>query len=274
MILLDLDLEALKEIHNLLSLSAGYQVSIEDELKYFDSETARSWVRAQDVNGRNLGFIRSFPQGSNWSQGELYVDPSCTNRREVIKALIESFKNRVHFSGGHRLRFDTRIRDTELNEEIEAYGFSQTKQVFLHFEKAVFERAKKSIYSKPTLNHVREIAETLSYLKPVDEVQVRDWVNSDSIRGVFHQAKVVSAAQISKSNDAIEIVRIATHGNLLRRGFATQLISQIIQEASDMGKSFVYLKVEDNRDTALSAYQKAGFVENNEKSQIWHSRWY
>lgn len=274
MTLLEIDRDTLKDIHNLLSLSAGYHISIEDELEYFDPEVARNWMLAKDVDGRNLGFIRSFQQGSDWSLGELYVDQSCTNRREAAEALLESFKSRAKFNSGHRLRFDIRIQDSELNDAIVACGFSQKRQTFFHFETSTLKSAKELVFSKPTLSQVHEIVKILNFLNPVADTDVLEWVTDGQILVAMHDLKIVSAAHISESDDAIEIVRIATHASFLRKGYAIKLISQILHEASEKRKSYVYLKVEDIRAPAIATYKKAGFIERKSKSQIWHSRWY
>lgn len=49
---LKMNRELLSQIESLLSASAGYPTSIQDELEYFDSEPALSWFVAIDVKSR------------------------------------------------------------------------------------------------------------------------------------------------------------------------------------------------------------------------------
>ncbi len=258
----------------MLSLSAGYQVSIEDELEYFDPEASKSWFLATGSNDEKIGFVRCFRQGSDWSLGELYVDEKCQNRRQIAMSLLNSFTSQIKFDSGHRLRFDIRIRDLELNDAIVACGFSQKQQTFIHFEINVTNAVTKPFHSKPLPSQASKIVETLRFLNHVTESDVLEWMKQDAIRIVSLHASVASAAHVSESEDAIEIVRIATHANFLRRGCASSLISEILQEAFEKKKLRVYLKVEDIRAPAISTYIKSGFKENDLKSQIWHSRWY
>lgn len=111
-------------------------------------------------------------------------------------------------------------------------------------------------------------------MNPVTEVQAQEWIKRDKIRIYIEDSKVACAAQIATFETSMEIVRIATHTEFLRQGYASKLLRQILMEASEAGKSSVHLKVESARTAAIATYKKLGFIEDPEKSQIWHSRWY
>lgn len=114
----------------------------------------------------------------------------------------------------------------------------------------------------------------LSNLHPVSEREVRQWIESQTIRVFRDATKIVAAAQIYISDDSLEVNRFATHARFLRRGFATKMMGRIFAEAAALEKTRVYLKVENTRTPAIAFYQHAGFIEDPAKCQTWHSRWY
>lgn len=52
--------ELLAQMNGILSLSAGYDVSIAGELEHFESERAKGWIAAKSSDGRLAGFVRHF----------------------------------------------------------------------------------------------------------------------------------------------------------------------------------------------------------------------
>lgn len=164
MILFKIDRNTLIDIHDLLNSSAGQEISIQDELSYFDSEKPKSWFVLKDVDGRNMGFVRSFSQGTDWSLGELYVVNTCKNRRQAARVLLESFASQLTLQTGHRLRFDVRATDLDLNAELIALGFSQKRQTFLHFQSPTSSSATQSNRPQwPSLSQASQVAEVLSF---------------------------------------------------------------------------------------------------------------
>ncbi len=261
-------------MQNVLSESAGYTVSIEDEIAYFDPDTAKSWYLARGYDGQVLGFIRNFAQNSEWSLAELYVKRSIQNRGHVVYSLLNSFKGTVSFPAGHRLRIDILSHDVELNEILGKEGFSEKCQTFLYLERDLNVRTPQFKSESISNTDAASVSETLSHLHPVSETEAQKWIESKTIRGIRCEGKVVVAAQIYDSDDALEVNRIATHEKFLRRSFAKKLMEQVFAEASSLQKRKVYLKVEDVRLPAISFYKSIGFIENQDKRQVWHSRWY
>ncbi len=267
-----LSLEDLKKLASLLNLSARYTVSIEEEIDYYDPEAAKTWFQYQDSSGNTLGFIRQFKQGSDWSIGEIYVNASVSDRKRMALELLKAFNTNIKFPASHRLRFDIWANDEVLNQAIIEFGFSQSQQNFLQYELTV--QPQKTHFTKlnPHPSKAKEIAHVLSFLNPVSEQDVIDWIKSNCIRVFEHNSQIVSAAQISINDDDLEIIRIATHQKFLRQGFAKQLILSLIEEAAELAKSKISLKVEDKKLPAIATYTNLGFVEVKEKSQVWHSK--
>jgi len=269
-----MDRDILAGMQEILSLSAGYEVGIEDELEYFDPANALSWIVAKDATGKNIAFIRQIRQGE-WSLGEFYVSPEVPERKVVAQGLIAEFQKHASFEKGHRLRFDVSKSDDVLNEVLVESGFSQKQQLFFHFELCFKEIAEAfaPTNSNQYLNPA-EVAGVLKHLHPVTESEVTGWIQRGTIRASFVESKITSAAQIYESDDAIEINRIATHPLFLRQGHARKLVEEIILEAKMKLKKRIYLKVEAEKIPAISFYINTGFVERAEKAQLWHSSWY
>jgi hypothetical protein len=123
--------DRLFQMQDILSDSVGYAVSIADEVEYFAPTASNGWwlARASD-DGHLIGFIRHFKQNSDWSLGEIYVSPDIENRDVVAAALLDNFQNSVQFPNSHRLRFDIRSYDEDLNRILENKGFSVRTQIF------------------------------------------------------------------------------------------------------------------------------------------------
>lgn len=266
--------ERLSQMSKILSASAGYCVSIEEEIEYFDPATATGWYLMQDREGHVVAYIRHFKQNSEWSLGELYVNPSVQDRKSIASSLLSTFQESARFPDRHRLRFDIYSHDLELKETLKSAGFSERIQTFRHFEWTpnVFGRQRQ--FESVSAVDARQVAEVLSNLHHVLETEAQQWIEDQSIRVIREGAKIVAAAQIYESNGSLEVNRFATHASFLRRGFARRLIGEIFSEAADLGKTCVYLKVEDVRSPAIAFYQSVGFIEDKRRCQTWHSRWY
>ncbi len=268
-----IDRDILASMQEILSQSAGYEVGIEDELEYFNPASAVSWFVAKDSVDKNVGLIRQINQGE-WSQGELYIAPDVQERKGVAQGLIAEFQKHVSFEKGHRLRFDVKRTDMELNDVLLASGFSQKQQLFLHFEFPLPSHSEILTLNikNQSLNPI-EVAGVLEHLHPVSESEVTRWIQNGTIRATFLESKITAAAQIFESDDATEINRIATHPLFLRRGHARNLVEEIILEAKMKHKERIYLKVESKKIPAILFYKNTGFIERPEQAQLWHTCW-
>jgi GNAT superfamily N-acetyltransferase len=272
--ILPINREVLEGMHDVFSASAGYDVTMSYEFDYFESSNPQGWLIVRNSQQRNVGFIRHFfTAGTDWTLGELYLSTSIENRKYLAETLLRKFSEIHSFPAKHRLRFDLGIHDRDLNEAIEASGFSEKKQFFHHFELNCpcgnISTAPIARTAEPT-----QVAETLSNLHPVSETDALTWMKEDSLRILLHNEMVVAAAQIYDRADSVEINRIATHPQSLRAGHGRKLMEAIFAEVRSAGKSHIFLKVEAVKKPAIALYQSCGFVEIPDKAQVWHSRWY
>lgn len=269
------DKEFLFQMHKILSSSAGYDISIQDELDYFDPTQSTNWFLAKSENNEQLGFIRFFEMNSDWSLGEFFVYPFLENRVEIGEKLLLSFSLKSSFSVGHKLRFDVPVHDYAINNLLMEKGFSHKKQTFKFFEIPTANFIDED-FKRVSIDNISEtlIAEVLSNLVPVHSNEVTGWLENDQVRYVAVNGEIVAAAQISFGEKSLEIVRIATHLSFLRQGHAEKLIKDICKEGFQKSKSKVCLKVDVEKNPAIHLYKKIGFEEIIEKNQYWHSSWY
>jgi ribosomal protein S18 acetylase RimI-like enzyme len=266
--------EVLEGMHDVFSASAGYDVTMSYEFEHFESSNPQGWLIAQDSQQRNVGFIRHFfTAGSDWTLGELYLSNALENRKVWAETLLRKFSEIHSFPTKHRLRFDLGIHDRDLNEAIEASGFSEKKQLFHHFELNIPGEVRSAATIARTADPA-QVATALSNLHPVSETEAMAWMKEDSLRILIHNEMVVAAAQIYDRADSVEINRIATHPQALRAGHSKKLMEAIFAEVQAAGKTHMFLKVEDTKKPAIALYKSCGFTEVPDKAQVWHSRWY
>ena len=129
-----IDKAVLLQMHKILSNSAGYDISIQDELDYFDPAQSTNWFLATSQSNEQLGFIRCFEISSDWSLGEFFINPLLKNRAEIGEKLLQYFSQKSSFSIGHKLRFDISINDLVMNNLLIEKDFSHKKQTFKYFE--------------------------------------------------------------------------------------------------------------------------------------------
>lgn len=273
--ILPITLESLPGLQIVLNQSADEEVSIADEVEYFDALKSKNWFFAQNNTGLPVGLIRSFEQNSEWSLAELYVAHQEKDRAAIARELLQQFQKNSSFASGHRLRFDLNASDQQLNEVLKQEGFSQKQQTFKYLEHVLNEPiayAAEEVSSSAVT--AKEVSDVLSHLHPVTEAEAVSWLRNGSLRFAFQGTDLVSVAQIYESGKSLEINRIATHEKFLRQSHGQKLIRQILAEAQRREKDLVYLKVEDVRHPAIALYKKMGFIEAESKTQTWHSRRY
>jgi ribosomal protein S18 acetylase RimI-like enzyme len=270
-----IDKVVLLEMHKILSSSSGYDISIQDELDYFDPDQAINWFLATNQSNDQLGFIRCFKISSDWSLGEFFINSLSKNRFEIGEMLLQHFSQNSSFPSGHKLRFDISINDYVINNLLIERGFSHKKQIFKFFEMPTNDFNDKDFKRTLIDNiNVNQVAEVLSNLVPVGSNEVTGWLNNDQVRCIAVDGEIIVAAQISNGEESVEIVRIATHLDFLRQGYAEKLIRDICKESFQKGKSKIYLKVDSEKIPATHLYKKIGFKEIEEKTQYWPSSWY
>jgi ribosomal protein S18 acetylase RimI-like enzyme len=270
-----IDLTTLEGMEEILSRSIGYSTSIADEVDYYKSESPTGWYVARNMDGENIGFIRRFKQNSELSLVEFYVEKSCKDRKLIANKLLSNFLDSNIFESKHRLRFDLNESDLDLNFTVEEFGCSDKKQVFHYFEIQIPKETGVFLIEEQTTKlNAADVAEALSHLHSVKESDVKSWIESNSIRAIEVDSKIVAAAQVYFYTESAEINRIATHAKYLRQGYAKQLVLKICNELKLSKIQKLFLKVEDSKTPAICFYRNFGFIENLDKKQVWHSKFF
>jgi ribosomal protein S18 acetylase RimI-like enzyme len=258
---------------DILSRSAGYSVSMDDEVEYFNKQNPKTWFAAKEHN-QVVGFIRPFSHGDDWTNVEFYIDAKHQDRKTLAKSLLSEFTKNASFSLGHRVRIDLFHNDLPLNQAVQEEEFSQRRQLFHFFEKDIQENRNTPFAPPPITENIEQIVEVLCGLHPVSPEEVKKWLLNKTLRALTIENNVVCAAQVYVHDGSAEINRLATHPNQLRKGYARKLFQQLFLEFSNTGVKKCFLKVENIREPAIFLYQSVGFSEAKEKTEAWHSRWF
>lgn len=265
-----IDKTTLQEMEPLLSQSIGYPTSMPDEIEYFTTENPKAWFVATDLNNQKIGFVRYFQQNDEWSQAELFVS-ECAGRKSVIKSLLGKFLQEIKLPKGHRLKFEFKTADKELNAAFTELDINTKKQTFHHFEMEIAKKTADIPFQMASEVDTEELANVLSHLHPVTEIEVKNWLSKGLIRVQMAGNKIASAAQVNTYPNSVEIVRIATHQDFLRQGHARNLIKTLRAELGQAQIPKLFLKVEDVRVPAIEFYKSMGFQDVSEKMETWHS---
>ncbi len=267
----EIDLETLLSMESILSASAGYKTNLQEEGNYFSQQLPTGWFVARDGLSRQVAFIRSFRQSDEWSSAELYVDPKIDERGKLAKELLNTFFRENIFLPGHRVRFEIRSSDEDVNSAIEGVERDHKKQTFHFFELSISHELSCSKKSAPKSHSAQAIAEVLSHLHPVTKEESQRWLDNGTLRFQEIEGCLGCVAQVHLYDTSAEIVRIATHQDFRRQGLAKDLVLKIINELGERKISKLFLKVEDVKKPAIHFYKNFGFNENLEEQQTWHS---
>ncbi len=268
-----LAVDSLIDLKPLLDRSAGYEVTLQDEVEYFQRLTNSNGFYARTANGRVAGFIRSFQFEPTWSLIEFFVDPDCGHRKLLAYELFQKFQGQLKLKTDHRWRVDVLHSDTEMNEVIQSLQFADEVKIFRYFEMDL-----QSARTQEQESHLiqsadpMDVAKVLSFLSPVSEYDAQMWMNEDQLRILKVKNDVVCAAQVFINDDCAEIVRISTHPEYKSQGHGSKLIAEFIQELAIKKIPRLFLKVEDKNEEAVGFYKKLGFQENTSLKQYWYSK--
>jgi ribosomal protein S18 acetylase RimI-like enzyme len=268
----NIDMGSLAEMEPLLSSSAGYPTSMEDESDYFREESPEGWFYASEKNGSKVGFIRSFKQDENWSRGDLFVEASTPDRRTIANELLQAFLASNSFPANHRLRFDIQSNDSDLNHIFKRLDLTIKAQTFHHYEFTVPSGLRlNNAEETHQMAKPEHVAETMSNLHPVSSTEAQQWIETGSLRIEMVGEQVAAVAQIYIYPQSAEINRLATHKDFLRQGHSRRLLTKILAELSAIDIPTLFLKVDGVRTPAIEFYKNFGFEEVQEKKQTWYS---
>ena len=94
---------------------------------------------------------------------------------------------------------------------------------------------------------------------------IEDIINKKSshkVFAVFKEERVAGFAVLSTVLDEAEILEVAVAGNLRRKGFASGLMTEILEWCKKNGISQIFLEVRESNSAARNYYKKFDFIEN------------
>ena len=265
--------DSLFDLKPLLDRSAGYEVSLQDEVKYFQKLTNSNGFYARTSQGRVAGFIRSFEFEPTWGLIEFFVDLDCGHRKILAYELLQKFQGQLSSKANYRWRVDLLFSDNEMNEVVQSLEFADEVKIFRYFEldlKAVKQKERHlDLVQKAD---PMEVASVLSFLSPVSEYDAQMWMNEDQLRILKLNSEIICVAQVFINEESAEIVRISTSPKYKSKGFGTQLVDQFVQDMAASQIPRLFLKVEEKNEAAIGFYKKLGFQEDTSRKQYWYSK--
>lgn len=268
-----ISVDSLSYLKPLFDRSAGYEVTLQDEVEYFQRQTRSNGLYARNSTGQVVGFVRSFEFEPTWSLIEFYVDLNCGHRKLLASELFQKFQVEFSLKANHRWRVDLLFSDVEMNEVVQESKFADEFKIFRYFEldlKSVKLKDQQLILVKS--GDPMEAATVLSFLSPVSEYDAQMWINDDKLRILKMNNEIICVAQVFIHDDCAEIVRISTKPQYRAHGYGSKLIDQLVQELVTQKIPWLFLKVEDKNEEAIGFYQKLGFQENKGLKQYWYSK--
>lgn len=115
--------------------------------------------------------------------------------------------------------------------------------------------------------HVESVAEleTMCFSSPISEANIRNFFVGGIGNGFVlidtKSSKVVAYGGVIVSADVAQILNIATHPDFRGRGFARNILEEIISYSQNRGACFISLEVRESNSIAIGLYKSCGFYE-------------
>lgn len=249
--------ENLAQILPLLSESAGFDVSLEDEVECLQDG---GFGIFESLDGNISGFARAYPIGDNVYLGEVYSP--FFNPTLLVKNLLQSFPDKI-------IRFDLSGGDVEAIEEMRSCGFNSHKR-FLYFDiQLTAPQTSHSQFRIAKIEDLTAVQKSLSELHRYSDEELKESLNSNNFLVLEDESdKVVAAAKVAQRRYGFEIIEFAVEPDQRRNGHGEALV-QALQAYASKDAHQLFLKVEDSRVPAIQLYKKCGMIERPEKSEIW-----
>jgi ribosomal protein S18 acetylase RimI-like enzyme len=271
--ILNWTIESFSILKNLLDQSAGYLVSIEDEIEYFNRITATSWHYAVDKNERPIGFIRLFRQSGGFCPGEFYVPLDTENREVVINSLLTNFLERFNFQLKDRVRFAISMSDLASISILKSAGFTSRIEEYHYYEKIIIEsKNNNGILVTPSLEHFEKTKKTLLQIHDFSDEEIKEAIKEKRILALVSNEIFSVISRFGRSDDKAEIIEIVTDKDYRNQGLGLNFLNLMTDHFSILGIKSIYLFVKEDNKAAIRLYEKANFIKNNKKSQIWLSK--
>ncbi|MDO9183233.1 MAG: GNAT family N-acetyltransferase [Bacteriovorax sp.] len=271
--ILNWTVESLLLLKDLLDQSAGYDISIEDEVEYFNPAQSTSWLYT--VNDENLptGFIRFFRHSGGFCSGEIFVPHKDKQREEVLCLLLDNFLERFEFQPKDRVRFDIPINDLALTNSLKSKGFISLIETYICYKKDLNKKENNLndlIY--PTMEQFEKIKETLIQIHSFSDEEIETAITTKNILTIDYNNDFAVASRFSIKDDKAEIIEIVTDQKYRNKGLGSRFLEVMANHLFDKGIRNIYLFVKDSNLPAIKLYEKADFTIDDGRSQIWLSK--
>jgi len=250
----------------LFSKSFGENISIQDEVEYFEKEKPKNWFVAINNKDLPIGFIRYFPINNR----KLFVAELYANDLINQKKLIEKFDNNIK-----KLSIQFRIKKTEqkLINYLKTMGYDQKIEEFKEYvySKQLIGNENKSIrFGRKTKKEISKIVEILKELRHHSKSEIAKLIDENRIVIYKKNDKIIGTSVNNINNKSIEIVEIAIKNKFRRKGFGKELLEETMCLYSNKyPKKTFKLKIEKENIAAIKLYEKVGFRENKENCELW-----
>lgn len=260
-------------LKELLDQSAGYDVSLKDEVEYFNQAQSTSWQYAVNNENKPNGFIRFFRHSGGFCTGEIFVPLEDRQREETLCLLLDNFLERFEIQSKDRVRFDIPMNDLVLINSLKSKGFISLIETYICYAKDIDKKEisyNDLIY--PSMEQFEKIKETLNQIHSFSNEEIENGINSRNILTLDFNNDFAVASRFSIKEDKAEIIEIVTHQKYRNKGLGLRFLELMSNHLSDKGIKNIYLFVKDNNLLAIKLYEKAGFSKDTCRSQIWLSK--
>jgi ribosomal protein S18 acetylase RimI-like enzyme len=260
-------------LKELLDQSAGYDVSLEDEVEYFNPAQSTSWQYA--VNNENLptGFIRFFRHSGGFCTGEIFVPLNDKQREEILCLLLDNFLERFEFQSKDRVRFDIPMNDLAVINSLKSKGFISLIETYICYGKDI--NKKETSFSEliyPSMEQFEKVKETITQIHSFSDEEIETAITAKNILTLDYNNDFAVVSRFSIIEDKAEIIEIVTDQKYRNKGLGLRFLELMANHLFDKGIKNIYLFVKDSNLPAIKLYEKAGFSIDDGRSQIWLSK--
>ncbi len=251
------------DIESLIPLFAkNYtEVTLKDELEYFDEECPNDWVLAEE-NGKILGYIRHFPDHKNdFAPIEYFLEGE-----DSLHKMFNYYFEQVNPSLNIRLQLPL-----DKEKQFEFLKAQLTKEkTFLCYEIKLNSLPVKDIKGTD-LSKNEDIDDLLEALRPLgnyEDKNIKNWIDKERVLSYKYNNKIIGVCYFH-SGKACEIEMISIVKDFQGNGLGTAFLLETLSFFKTMNVDKVFLKVSKSNIPAISLYQKCNFLLNMSKSEIW-----
>ena len=224
------------------------EVTLKDELEYFDEECPNDWILAE-ANGKILGYIRHFPDHKN----DFAPIEYCFDDEDSLHKMFNYYFEQVNPSLNIRLQLPL---DKEKHFEFLKTYLSKEK-TFLCYEIELNSLSVKEIKGT-NLSKNEDIDGLIEALEPLgnyEEKTIQKWIDKESVLSYKYNNKIIGVCYFH-SGKAYEIEMMSIAKDFQGKGLGTAFLLETLLFFKTMNIDKVFLKVSRSNIPAISLYQK------------------